>query len=110
MPPCTTINKPFKSVWDAQVYDFDWWGIPLGAKHADAAEKFIVSASQAQSYANLTKYIPYASPRKDTIPLVAKDRLADLPTTPATSGVRCRSMRVSGPITPTPSTNASRSG
>ena len=36
-------------VWDAQVYDYEWWGIPKGAKHADAATKFIVSASQPKA-------------------------------------------------------------
>ena len=75
-------NKPFKAVWDAQVYDFEWWGIPTGAKHADAAAKFIVSASQPKAYADLTKYIAYAPPRKDAIALVDKQRLADLPTAP----------------------------
>jgi putative spermidine/putrescine transport system substrate-binding protein len=76
-------NKPFKAVWDAQVYDFEWWGIPAGAKHADDAAKFIVSASQPQAYADLSKYIAYAPPRKDAIALVDKQRLGDLPTSPA---------------------------
>ena len=75
-------NKPFKAVWDAQVYDFDWWGIPTGAKHADQAAKFIVSASQPKAYADLSKYIAYAPPRKDAIALVDKQRLSDLPTSP----------------------------
>jgi putative spermidine/putrescine transport system substrate-binding protein len=76
-------KKPFKVVWDAQVYDYEWWGVPTGAKNADTAAKFIVSASQPQSYADLTKYIAYAPPRKDAIPLIDKARLADLPTAPA---------------------------
>ncbi|SAK46885.1 extracellular solute-binding protein [Caballeronia pedi] len=75
-------KKPFKIVWDAQVYDYEWWGIPAGAKHADTAAKFIVSASQPKAYADLSKYIAYAPPRKDAIPLVDKQRLADLPTAP----------------------------
>src|SRR5580698_8972559 len=29
-------HKPFVSVWDGQVYDFEWWGIPMGAKNGDA--------------------------------------------------------------------------
>ncbi|MEM5345427.1 polyamine ABC transporter substrate-binding protein [Paraburkholderia azotifigens] len=75
-------NKPFRIVWDGQVYDYEWWGIPKGAKHADAAAKFIVSASQPKAYADLSKYIAYAPPRKDAISLVEKQRLADLPTAP----------------------------
>jgi len=76
-------GKPFKVVWDAQVYDYEWWGIPMGAKHAADAEKFIVSASTPQAYADLSKYIAYAPPRKEAIPLIDKARLGDLPTAPA---------------------------
>ncbi|WP_207002183.1 ABC transporter substrate-binding protein [Trinickia mobilis] len=76
-------GKPFKIVWDAQVYDYEWWGIPAGAKHAADAAKFIVSASTPQAYADFSKYIAYAPPRKDAIPLIDKNRLGDLPTAPA---------------------------
>ncbi|MCI3207802.1 MULTISPECIES: ABC transporter substrate-binding protein [Pandoraea] len=75
-------KKPFKAVWDAQVYDFEWWGVPAGAKHADAAAKFIVSQSQPKASADLSKYIAYAPPRKDAIQYVDKQRLADMPTAP----------------------------
>lgn len=75
-------KKPFKIVWDAQVYDFEWWGVPKGAKHADAAKNFIASASTPQAYADLSKYIAYAPPRKNSIPLIDKTRLNDLPTAP----------------------------
>ncbi|WP_244818419.1 ABC transporter substrate-binding protein [Caballeronia sp. Lep1P3] len=75
-------HKPFKAVWDGQLYDFEWWGIPTGAKHADTAAKFIVASSQPKASADLSKYIAYAPPRKDAIPLVDKQRLADLPTAP----------------------------
>jgi putative spermidine/putrescine transport system substrate-binding protein len=75
-------NKPFKIVWDGQVYDYEWWGVPTGAKHTKVAEEFIVFASQPQQLANLSKYIPYAPPRKDAIPLVDKARLNELPTAP----------------------------
>jgi putative spermidine/putrescine transport system substrate-binding protein len=76
-------GKPFKIVWDGQVYDYEWWAVPTGAKHAKAAAEFIVFASQPQQYADLTKYIPYAPPRKQAIALVDKARLDDLPTAPA---------------------------
>jgi putative spermidine/putrescine transport system substrate-binding protein len=76
-------GKPFKIVWDGQVYDYEWWAVPTGAKHAKAAAEFIVFASQPQRYADLTKYIPYAPPRTQAIALVDKARLDDLPTAPA---------------------------
>jgi putative spermidine/putrescine transport system substrate-binding protein len=57
--------------------------VPTGAKNGDAAKKFIAFASQPKQYADLSKYIAYAPPRKDAIPLIEKDRLPDLPTAPA---------------------------
>lgn len=76
-------KKPFKIVWDAQVYDYEWWGVPKGAKHAAAAKQFIAASAQPQAYADLSKYIAYAPPRKASLPLIDKARLADLPTAPA---------------------------
>jgi putative spermidine/putrescine transport system substrate-binding protein len=76
-------HKPFKSVWDAQVYDFEWWAVPTGAKNADLASKFIVSQAQPKASADLSKYIAYAPPRKEAVALVDKQRLADMPTAPA---------------------------
>src|SRR5258708_11238612 len=43
-------NKPFRAVWDAQVYDFEWWGVPAGAKHPAHPAKFIPSPSHPQPY------------------------------------------------------------
>lgn len=76
-------GKPFKIVWDAQLYDVEWWGVPAGAKNSKLAAEFIAFASQPQRYADLTKYIPYAPPRKNAIPLIDAERLNDLPTAPA---------------------------
>ncbi|WP_414449916.1 ABC transporter substrate-binding protein [Burkholderia sp. 22PA0099] len=76
-------KKPFKIVWDAQLYDYEWWAVPKGAKHAALAKQFIVFSSQPKAYADLTKYIAYAPPRKDSLPLIDKERLADMPTAPA---------------------------
>jgi putative spermidine/putrescine transport system substrate-binding protein len=56
--------------------------VPTGAKHTKTAEEFIVFASQPKPLADLSKWIPYAPPRKDAIPLVEKARLNDLPTAP----------------------------
>lgn len=76
-------GKPFKIVWDAQLYDFEWWGVPKGSKNAKVAADFIAFASQPQRYADLTQYIPYSAPRTDATPLIAPERLNDLPTAPA---------------------------
>lgn len=75
-------HKPFKIVWDGQVYDYEWWGVPTGSKHAATAMKFIAFASQAKNYSTFTKFIPYAPPRKKAIPLIDKAVLNDMPTAP----------------------------
>ena len=75
-------GKPFKIVWDAQLYDIEWWGVPKGAKNAKVAFEFIAFASQPQQYADLSKYIPYAPPRKKALELIDNERLNDLPTAP----------------------------
>lgn len=75
-------GKPFEIVWDAQVYDYEWWGIPMGARNAETAERFIAYASQPEVLARLPRYIAYAPPREKAIELVDPELLADLPTAP----------------------------
>lgn len=75
-------NKPFKIVWDGQVYDYEWWGIPAGAKHAEGAEKFIEFFAKPDQIGQLSSYIAYAPPRKSSIPMIDKAVLPDLPTAP----------------------------
>lgn len=75
-------NKPFKIVWDGQVYDYEWWGIPTGTKHLDEAQKFIEFFAKPEQIGQLSKYIAYAPPRKSSIPMIDKAVLSDLPTAP----------------------------
>ncbi|HEY0296684.1 MAG TPA: extracellular solute-binding protein, partial [Bordetella sp.] len=75
-------HKPFKIVWDGQVYMYEWMGVPAGAKHGDEAKKILAFASLPEHLATFTKFLPYAPPRMKALPLVAKDRLSDLPTAP----------------------------
>lgn len=77
-----TENKPFEIVWDGQVYDYEWWGIPTGTKHQEAAEKFIEFFAKPEQIAQLSNYIAYAPPRKSSVPMIEKAVLADLPTAP----------------------------
>jgi putative spermidine/putrescine transport system substrate-binding protein len=75
-------GKPFKIVWDGQVYDYEWWAVPTGSKHSDVARKFIAFATQPENYDTFTKFIPYAPPRTKAIPMIDKSRVNDLPTAP----------------------------
>lgn len=76
-------NKPFKIVWDGQIYDFEYWGIPTGTKHEAAAEKFVEFASDPNRIGDLSQYIPYAPPRKSAIAKIDPSMLPNLPTAPA---------------------------
>jgi putative spermidine/putrescine transport system substrate-binding protein len=75
-------GKPFKIVWDAQGFDWDWWAIPKGSPRLEAAYAFISYASQPDKMANQTKYISYGPANKDAIPNIEPSVLADLPTSP----------------------------
>ena len=75
-------KKPFKIVWDAQGFDWDWWSIPKGGPRVDLAYKFITYSSQPAPMANQTKYISYGPANKDAIPNVDPAVLPNLPTAP----------------------------
>jgi putative spermidine/putrescine transport system substrate-binding protein len=75
-------KKPFKIVWDAQGFDWDWWSIPKGGPRVDLAYKFITYSSQPDKMANQTKYISYGPANKDAIPNVDPAVLPNLPTAP----------------------------
>ena len=75
-------KKPFKIIWDAQGFDWDWWSIPKGGPRVDLAYKFITYSSQPDKMANQTKYISYGPANKDAIPNVDPAVLPNLPTAP----------------------------
>jgi putative spermidine/putrescine transport system substrate-binding protein len=63
-------GKPFESVWDGQVYEYDVLAVPKGAKNKDAAMQFIAYATGTQRLADQAKYIAYGPARKSSGPLV----------------------------------------
>lgn len=79
-------KKPFKIVWDNQIYDYEWWGIPAGTRKADAAARFIAYASKPDVVGNLSRYIAYAPPRPSAAKTIPADVLQDLPTAPENFG------------------------
>ena len=78
----TQDKRPFAIVWDGQVYDYEWWAIPKGARDADAAKRFIEYASGPDTIWKLSNYIAYAPPRKSAMPKVDKAVLPDLSLAP----------------------------
>jgi putative spermidine/putrescine transport system substrate-binding protein len=79
-------GKPFKIVWDAQGFDWDWWAIPKGGPRVDTAYEFVAYSSQPDKMANQTKYISYGPANKDAIPNIDPAVLKDLPTAPDNMG------------------------
>jgi putative spermidine/putrescine transport system substrate-binding protein len=78
-------HKNFKIVWDGQIQDFDYWGVPKGTKNLDAAMQFVKFASDPSVMANQSKYISYGPVLTDAIPHIPTDVLKDLPTAPENS-------------------------
>ena len=79
-------GKPFKIVWDAQGFDWDWWAMPKGGPHVEEGYKFINYASQPDKMAEQTKYISYGPSNRDAVPNIDPTVLPDLPTAPDNMG------------------------
>jgi len=65
-------NKPFKIVWDGQVWDLDLWVIPKGSKHLKTALDFLKFSTDTQRLADQASWISYGPARKSSIPLIGK--------------------------------------
>lgn len=63
-------GKPFNTVWDGQVYEYDLFVIPKGAPNKDEALEFIKFATSTQALADQAKWISYGPARKSSGPLV----------------------------------------
>jgi putative spermidine/putrescine transport system substrate-binding protein len=63
-------GKPFATVWDGQVYEYDLFVIPKGAPNKDAAVEFIKFSTSTQALADQAKWISYGPARKSSGPLV----------------------------------------
>lgn len=63
-------GKPFQTVWDGQVYEYDLFVIPKGAPNKDEALEFVKFATSTQALADQAKWISYGPARKSSAPLV----------------------------------------
>ena len=82
-------GKPFKSVWDGQVYEYDLFVVPKGAPNKDQAIEFVKFATSTQALADQAMWISYGPARKSSAALVGlyndgKTEMAGyMPTNPA---------------------------
>lgn len=63
-------GKPFKIIWDGQVYDVEGWVIPKGAPNLWAALDFVAFSTGIEPLANAAEWISYGPPRLSSAPLV----------------------------------------
>ncbi len=77
-----TEGKPFKMVFDGQVYEFEGWVVPKGAPNLEDAKKFIAFSTGTEPLARAAEYIPYGPPRKSSAALVGNVHGTDIPMVP----------------------------
>ena len=65
-------GKPFQTVWDGQVFEYDLFVIPKGAPNLEEAKKFLAFATDTQRLADQAKWISYGPARKSSGALVGK--------------------------------------
>jgi putative spermidine/putrescine transport system substrate-binding protein len=63
-------GKPFETVWDGQVYEYDLFVIPKGAPNKEDALDFVKFATSTQALADQAKWIAYGPARKSSGALV----------------------------------------
>ncbi len=63
-------GKPFVTVWDGQVYEYDLFVIPKGAPNLEQAMEFVKFATSTQALADQAKWIAYGPARKSSGALV----------------------------------------
>jgi putative spermidine/putrescine transport system substrate-binding protein len=63
-------GKPFATVWDGQVYEYDLFVVPKGAPNKEQALEFVKFATSTQALADQAKWISYGPARKSSSALV----------------------------------------
>ncbi len=75
-------GKPFKIVWDGQIYEMEGWVMPKGAPHAEAAKEFITFSTAPEQQARAAEFISYGPPRKSAAALVGNIEGTETPMGP----------------------------
>lgn len=76
-------------IWQDQLYDLDYWGVPRHSKNRKAALDFINFATEPKQLAEQSKWMPYGPMRRSSLKFIGKHKIADihmapyLPTTKA---------------------------
>ncbi|MDS9467290.1 ABC transporter substrate-binding protein [Paracoccus sp. MBLB3053] len=75
-------GKPFKIVWDGQIYEMEGWVIPKGAPNLESAKEFVAFSTAPEQQARAAEFISYGPPRKSAAALVGNIEGTDVPMGP----------------------------
>lgn len=81
--PITEDGRDIQIIWDGQVWDYDLFAIPKGARNADAAKEFISYATSTDKLGEWVSQISYGPARVSAMAKVSPELLPLLPTTDA---------------------------
>jgi putative spermidine/putrescine transport system substrate-binding protein len=73
-------GKPFKTIWDNQIWVQEFWAILKGARNIDAAKQYIAFASRPEQMAVQAGMISYGPARKSAAATVDEAMRPHLPT------------------------------
>lgn len=73
-------GKPFKTIWDRQIWVQEFWAIPKGTKNLEKAREFISFASRPDQMAVLSNQISYGPTRQSAAVAVDEAMRSHLPT------------------------------
>lgn len=71
-------RRPLGVLWDRQIYAFDYWAIPRGAKNVAGAKDFIRFATTPAQLAEQARWFPYGPARKSAARLPIKHSELDM--------------------------------
>ncbi|KGJ09683.1 ABC transporter substrate-binding protein [Paracoccus sphaerophysae] len=75
-------GKPFKIIWDGQIYEMEGWVVPKGAPNKDNAMQYIAFTTEPPQLAKAAEQISYGPPRKSAAGLVGNIAGKDQPMGP----------------------------
>jgi putative spermidine/putrescine transport system substrate-binding protein len=76
-------GRNLKIAWTGSIYDLDYWVIPKGSPHKDAALTFIAFASTPDAQAEFARTIAYGPTNTKALAKLDRKTLDTLPTAPA---------------------------
>lgn len=75
-------GKPFKIIWDGQIYEMEGWVVPKGAPNKQNALDYIAFTTEPAQLAKAAEQISYGPPRKSAAALVGNIAGKDQPMGP----------------------------